>query len=245
MCTVTFIGRQHGYALGMNRDEQRARVPGLPPTAKIINGVRVLSPAEPGGGTWISVNENGTAFALVNWYSASTRVKGETVSRGEVVNATSAAESSRFAAAALNQLPLKRINPFRLVGIFPATKEIVEWRWDLKKITRLNHRWKNRQWISSGFDEPQARRIRSHIFQTALHQKSAGTLAWLRRLHRSHAPGRGAFSTCMHRADACTVSYSEIVVAHHQAAMGHHGGTPCHTRKWSVRQLPLKIRPRV
>src|SRR5689334_4291843 len=31
MCTVTFIARQRGYCLGMNRDEKLARPIGLPP----------------------------------------------------------------------------------------------------------------------------------------------------------------------------------------------------------------------
>jgi hypothetical protein len=60
-----------------------------------------------------------------------------------------------------------------------------------------------------------------------LKQKSAGTLDWLRRLHRSHAPESGPFATCMHRADAATVSYSEVVVASHLATMRHTISAPC------------------
>ena len=69
MCTISLITRQNGYALAMNRDEQLTRVPGLPPAPKIINGSRVLSPSEPGGGTWIALNVRGVTFALINWYA--------------------------------------------------------------------------------------------------------------------------------------------------------------------------------
>lgn len=227
MCTVTFIARKHGYALGMNRDEQLSRVPGLPPSEKTINGCRVIAPSEPGGGTWLALNERGVTFALINWYAITRRVRGKTTSRGRVVNAACAASTPGLAAAALAQLPLQRINPFRLIGIFPASREIAEWRWDLNRLAPKTHRWKDQQWISSGFDEPGAQRVRSRTFRAALQQKSAGSLDWLRRLHRSHWPQPGPFSTCMHRADAATVSYTEVAVSLRQALLRHQGGAPC------------------
>jgi len=75
----------------------------------------------------------------------------------------------------------------------------------LKQLVRKNHRWKSKQWISSGFDEPTAQRARGKTFQRAGRQHSAESLDWLRRLHRSHSPYASPFSTCMHRADAATV----------------------------------------
>jgi len=231
MCTVTFIARKHGYALGMNRDEQLTRVPGLPPAEKTINGCRVVAPSEPGGGTWMALNEHGVTFALINWYAIPARVKGETVSRGQVVNAAATANTPGLASVALGQLPLQRINPFRIIGIFPGTNEIAEWDWDLNKLVRKKLRWQDQQWISSGFDEPAARRVRSQVFRAALKQRSAGSLGWLRRLHRSHWPQPGPCSTCMHRADAATVSYTEVAASLRQARMGYHAGPPCKDAK--------------
>src|SRR5262249_23130580 len=125
------------------------------------------------------------------------------------------------------KLPLRCVNPFRLVGVFPGSQEIIEWRWDLKRLTCKRHKWRSQQWISSGFDELQARRERSRTFRQKLQQRSAGTLGWLRRLHRSHAPHPGPFSTCMHRADAATVSYSEIVASDQKLEMHYFVGPPC------------------
>lgn len=227
MCTVTFIARQRGYCLGMNRDEKLTRPTGLPPKEKRVNGRGVLSPSEPSGGTWIAVNDHGATLALINWYSITARVDGKGVSRGEVVNAVSATISSGSANAALNALPLNRINPFRLVGVFPTTGELVEWRWNLKQLTRKNHRWKTQQWVSSGLDEPAAQRVRGRTFRQAQKQESAGSLDWLRRLHRSHLPQTGPFSMCMHRKDAATVSYTEIVVSDQHALMGYYNAAPC------------------
>ena len=227
MCTVTFLPRKRGYALAMNRDEKLTRATGLPPAKNLINGCAVLAPSEPGGGTWIALNDSGVTFALINWYSITARVKIETVSRGKVVNATCAAKTPDVAAAALARLPLQRINPFRLIGVFPVTRKIIEWRWNLKTLISKQHRWKDQQWISSGFNEPTAQRVRSRTFRAALKQKSAGTLGWLRRLHRSHLPQVGPFSTCMHRTDAATVSCFEITVFEHKATLRYYAGAPC------------------
>src|SRR5271170_7265702 len=148
MCTVSFLERKNGYALAMNRDEKRTRAIGLPPSKQNINGRTVLSPSEPGGGTWIALNDSGVTFALINWYSIAARATADSVSRGEVVRAVSGLDSFDSASMILEKLPLKKINPFRLIGIHPATNQIVEWRWDLKKLARKNHLWKTQQWIS-------------------------------------------------------------------------------------------------
>src|SRR6266436_5727382 len=138
MCTVTFIARRRGYCLGMNRDEKLTRPTALPPRKRMVNGRAVFAPSEPGGGTWIALNDQGATLALINWYSITARVGGKAVSRGAVVNSMSAAISPDFADAALAELPISRINPFRLIGVFPVTGELVEWRWDLKKLSRKN-----------------------------------------------------------------------------------------------------------
>jgi Transport and Golgi organisation 2 len=240
MCTVTFSPRKQGYALGMNRDEKLTRASGLPPSKKLINGRAVLSPSEPGGGTWIALNNSGVTFALINWYSITAQATADSVSRGEVVRAVSGLDSFDSASVILEKLPLKRINPFRLIGIHPAINEIVEWRWDLKKLAIRNHRWKTQQWISSGFDEPTAQYVRGKNFLQARCQHTAGSLDWLRRLHRSHSPESGPFSTCMHRDDAATVSYTEITVSPRRAKMSYQAAAPCRKSAPFLHHISLK-----
>ena len=227
MCTVSFIARRRGYLLAMNRDENLTREKGLPPKMMLRDVRKIIFPTEPGGGTWIALNDGGVTFALINWYSISARVKVNAVSRGVVVNSVSAQVSPLVAAEILTALPLLRMNPFRLIGVFPATQEIFEWRWDLKKLACKKYSRHSQQWISSGFDEPTAQRVRSATFRRALQQKSVGTVDWLRRLHRSHPPACGPFSTCMHRADAATVSCTEVAVSSRAVRMSHHATAPC------------------
>ena len=240
MCTVTLIARQNGYFLGMNRDEKRAREMGLPPRKRIANGQMILSPSEPEGGTWISLTDAGATFALINWYSVATRIHRNVMSRGMVVEHVAAFPSADAVDVGLPGIPLAQINPFRLIGIFPASREIAEWRWDTRSLVRLDCPWESRQWISSGLDEPAAQRIRGRAFDTAQRQSSAGGVGWMRRLHRSHHPQCGPFSTCMHRVDAETVSYTEISVSKQTASMRYVDGAPC--RRKPAFSLSIKRR---
>ena len=229
MCTVTFIARRKGYALGMNRDEKLARITGLPPARHRLGNRDAVFPSEPTGGTWVGVNDSGVSFALINWYSVPNRVIGPTVSRGEVVKLALSFNLASEVAPALAQWTMASVNPFRFVGIFPAQEIAVEWRWDLQRLEILEHPWRSNTWISSGFDEPGAQQTRGKAFHEAFHCRSIGNVSSLLQLHRSHGPERGPYSTCMHRADAATVSYTELHVSHHAATMRYVPGAPCST----------------
>jgi hypothetical protein len=144
-----------------------------------------------------------------------------------VIPSLGTADSPAQVDAGLTALRLDLMNPFRLIGVFPTSKTVVEWRWNLKQLVRKRHRWRTCQWVSSGFDERTAQKLRNKTFMQAQTQRSAGTLDWLRRLHRSHSPQSGPFSTCMHRNDAATVSYTEISIAQDLARLRHSFGAPC------------------
>jgi hypothetical protein len=238
VCTVSFIARKHGYCLAMNRDEKLTRAQGLPPVKSLVAGRLVLCPFEPGGGTWIAVNDAGVCFALINWYAVKSPFHPTRVTRGEVVNRVKAQALPAQSSDILKQLPLKQMSPFRVIGIFPARREIYEWRWDSKRLDRRKHQWLTRQFISSGFDEPTAQRVRSYTFHRSQRQRSSGSLDWLRRLHRSHSPKRGPFSTCMHRLKAATVSYTELIVSTSRATMRYRNGAPCQQCALSIHVIP-------
>lgn len=238
MCTVTFIARRQGFLLGMNRDEQRSRPPGLPPKKVVMSGVQVLCPSETGGGTWIAVNETGNGFALINWYAIKTQEPGHPLSRGEVVRAVSPTASLETAAEKLLALALPRVRPFRLMGFFPGERNVAEWRWNGRVLETVVHPWKTNCWVSSGHDEPGAQVSRGQLFQQALRQSSAGTAKWLRRFHRSHRPELGAYSICMHRADAATVSYTEIISRPTGVKMSYAKTSPCQESPAEAQFLP-------
>ncbi len=237
MCTATIIARRTGYVLGMNRDEQRSRVDAIPAAAHRIGNRFALYPSEPSGGTWIGVNDSGIAYALLNWYSVPHRVVGKAVSRGEIVPMALPLNTSDEVTQALTRRTLAEVNPFRLIGVFPEARAVVEWCWDRRQLQHRVHPWRTGIWISSGFDEPAAQRIRGRTFGAALDQKSVGTGDWLRRFHRSHAPECGPNSICMHRPEAATVSYTEIDVSPGKVRLTYTPGAPCCTAPVAPLQL--------
>lgn len=239
MCTVTLIARRHGYVLGMNRDEQLTRVTADPAARHRFGARAALFPAEPNGGTWVGVNDSGVTLALINWYSVPARAPGKTISRGGVVKLALPSDSPAHVEAVLSGLPLHRMNPFRLIGVFPSHRTVVEWRWNLEARARLDLPWGSNTWISSGFDEAGARQTRGQIFRAAGRQKTFGDTDWLRRLHRSHLPERGPYAHCMHRADAATVSFTEVIMSRDVAIMSYTPGAPCCTPARPPLRLPL------
>jgi len=239
MCTVTLIARKNGFALGMNRDERRTRIAADAPSRHNLAGRTALLPSEPGIGTWIGVNDAGVSCALINWYAIARRAKNLPISRGQVVTTALAAATVKEMKALLEQLPLPRVNPFRLIGVFAPGRKVVEWRWNLKQLATIRHPWESATWISSGFDEAGAQKTRGKVFAEARLQRTFGRLEWLRRLHRSHQPERGPYSTCMHREEAVTVSYTEIVVCPGNAILRYQTGAPCETARLKTYRLQL------
>jgi len=238
MCTVTFIARRNGYALGMNRDEKLSRVPGLPPARHCLNGRTAIFPSEPSGGTWVGVNDAQVTLALVNWYSVPSRASHDPISRGEVTRTALGLADAQAIEQHLGQFPLERTNPFRLIGVFPQTKSVVEWRWNLSQLERLDHDWQTNIWISSGYDEWGAEIARRRIFVAAGKKGVAKDLRWLRRLHGSHDPAPNAYSICMHRADARTVSYTEITVTGSATRLAHAPlALCCGSSHWSEQRV--------
>jgi hypothetical protein len=230
MCTITFWPRTSGYCVGMNRDEQRTRVTALPPQRRETPAGAILCPHEPSGGTWVSTNTHGITLGLVNNYSVPRVPIGTPVSRGKVVETLAPCRSRAEAEDLLRTLSLAEMAPFRLVGFFPGNQEIWEWRWDTQRLDELRCRWSPNQWISSSVNEPKAQQSRTVVFRTRCGRADAGSIEWMRSLHGSHAPLLGPFSTCMHRQDAITVSYTEIEVDQARVAMRYHPGPPCELR---------------
>ena len=91
-------------------------------------------------------------------------------------------------------------------------------------INEARSRWQRQHWFSSGFDELRAEVERAKICASASVNTTGYNLKRLRQLHRSHAPKRGPFSICMHRADAATVSYTEVSVTKNSASMRYASG---------------------
>src|SRR5215472_9701709 len=103
MCTVTFIPREDGFYVAMNRDERIARPSAIPPAVFGQGFAKSIYPLDSEGGTWVAANSRGIAFTLLNWNDAPVLSK-KSRTRGHVIPALASSECSQFAEFALRRL---------------------------------------------------------------------------------------------------------------------------------------------
>jgi transport and Golgi organization protein 2 len=228
MCTLTFVPAEDGYLVGMNRDELLTRPVALPPKVVERSGIEMVYPREPSGGTWIACNGYGNLLAVLNWNGNEFRNLGEKrKTRGLVVPKLAGELDSLATDSNFRRMNLHGMFPFRLIGIFRSEKVANEWLWDgtAKQFLRLP--WARKHWFSSSLSDSLAEKERGRTCETAAVEPEAGSNDWLRRLHRSHVPGPGPFSICVHRQDAATASYTEVRCSASLISMGYLDGNPC------------------
>src|SRR6266567_2239609 len=160
-------------------------------------------------------------------------------SRGEVIRKLAGISTSDEISIAVKKLPLRRLRPFRLIAIVSAENRVIEWRWNLNRLSVRKHSWESRHWFSSSFDEATAETERTRVCAAQPKESAKRDVKWLRRLHRSHEPERGPFSICMHRPDAATVSYTEVAVSKRRATMRYKSGPCCSNKAIATKTISL------
>jgi hypothetical protein len=229
MCTLTFIAGDTSHHIAMNRDERVTRGAGKPPEIHQVGGTKVIYPSDGEDGTWIGLNDYGIVLALVNWNDVVSPGErdGKARSRGQIIPALIGSRSLAELSMAFKASNVRGMLPFRLVGIFPFEKQIWEWRWDCTQLDSQIHKWRSQHWFSSSLSDKKAEGLRGAACRDAHSEPDAGSVAWLRRLHASHAGGAGAFSVCVHREDVRTLSYTEVVLTPATVVVEHFTGSPC------------------
>jgi hypothetical protein len=235
MCTVTFIPRQNGFLLGMNRDErwERGR-DSIPPQ---IHGNSIY-PRDVEGGTWIGVNAAGMAFAILN---RNGKEITRTRSRGEVILQLISCNRMMEMGSRLASLDLHGTLPFTLLVISASDKRLAEHVWDGETLFAIPYDWTARHWFSSGLSDETATEHRSEVVKATSAEQDYGSPEWLRRLHRSHGDAPGPFSICVHRKEVGSVSYTEIAVAPDRISMGYRTGSPCTDQALTTLSLPANL----
>ena len=236
MCTVSWTGTPAGYLLFFNRDERRERAAALPPRhERGADGTRFLAPVDAeAGGTWLGVNEHGLTLGLLNHYAADAsraatpaREAAPPTSRGLLMRQLLVASELRALEQALAvALEQRRYRPFTLLAFAPSHGAAPRaFTWDG---AGLHAKPAPTPPISSSSVETAgvlASRA-AHFRQLGPHPEAPALEAY----HRSHQPERGAFSVCMHRPDARTVSLSRIDVDAERVAIRYGAGPACQAR---------------
>ncbi len=239
MCTVSFVPNPGGFDLLMNRDEQRTRVTACPPAHRRVSGtnVTVLGPSEPRGGMWIAANSKGLTLALLNWYAKTGPTLANAISRGDLVASLAGASNAQHIRPQIEAFDLAFVRPFRLLEVWAGSESLREWRWDGDHLDCVTHAWAPRIWASSGYDEPEAQRVRGELFERLDFSGERDPAAILVDFHRSHQPTKGASSVCMHREEAASVSCTAIHHLGGRVRMRYWSGPPCGDGDWTEDEL--------
>ncbi len=228
MCTVSWSPAPGGYQLFFNRDERRSRLEALPPRLEDEQGVPYLAPRDAdAGGTWLAVNAYGLTVCLLNLYQAEAALPsrlGKT-SRGLLVRSLAAAKDPNMAQELLARQDLGAFMPFTLV-VAAADGQVDDYAWD----GRQAGIWQKATppIVSSGHDVARATAARRRLFAELGQAEDLG-YEDLHAFHSSHQPEKGAYSPCMHRSDAKTVSLCAVRVSAERVQLAYAPGSPCRT----------------
>ena len=209
MCTVSWAYTRAGYELYCNRDDKKTRSKAKPPELRNSEGVAYISPTDTqAGGTWIAVNEYGIALCLLNGPSDA---RSYDSSRGGIIPAVMGARDRTDAVARLRTMQLSMYAPFTLAVLSRDAAPAVIRNFGENAGAGM-------PLISSSLDLPTVETMRRRAFASA---------ASLLQFHASHDNGPSAYSPCMHRPDAETVSFSHIVVAANHVHFSYTPHAPC------------------
>jgi hypothetical protein len=177
------------------------------------------------GGTWVAVNEYGITLALVNWYGTGQAGR----SRGLLVRELAIAASTDELRERIAGTRLADVAGFRLVILRPA---LPAWllEWDGSGLTQSEDAEHRMPLTSSSFDAQGAAVHRR--FELGLRIRETGGLSApvLDAFHRSHGYPESkpsAYSTCMHRPDAETVSFARVGVSADDVRFEYTPAAPC------------------
>lgn len=233
MCTVSWLHQDDGYQLLCNRDEKRERKEAAPPRVEKFGHITVVTPRDgDAGGSWIAVNEFGVSVCLLNGANLSGHPAARTpgawrTSRGTLLMSLTDASSSREVCERVWQSDLTPVAPFTLVALEPGQPAAVV-EWDGEERAVLLNGEPYMPLTSSSFDAPGAQVRRQTEFHRLTGSGRGLSAETLVAFHESHGEGHAdAYTPCMHRADAATVSFSRITVQREAIDFFYTPGAPC------------------
>jgi hypothetical protein len=231
VCTASWLrpaDRPGGLEVFFNRDEELLREPSRPPVEAHAEGVRYLAPVDGrAGGTWLAATERGLVVALLN-RSGGRREPAARASRGELPARCVAAADPDDLRARLARTDLPSYPPFTLAALWRAPAQGIVVGWDGETLSAAPLPGPVGLLCSSGLGDEQARVAREATWRR---MRAAAPAGWSaerhREFHRSHDPEPHAFSVCMHREDAATVSTAEVVATAESVELVYRPGSAC------------------
>lgn len=222
MCTLTWKRTEQGMVLFFNRDEQRSRLPGLPPTLQQRNGMCFLAPTDPHHhGTWILVNDHGLILCILNHYPGVVLpYRPNAPSRGLLPLLCADCHDAAEAMDRLLAIPSGAYMPFRFIAFSPG--QDTQAVWDGKQVSATLLPPQGGMLTSSAFCPDAVEQFRQMVFRTKVGPVETASIEELSDFHHYSASDK-AYGIRMSRPDACTHSLTRISVSNrtNQAVMAY------------------------
>jgi len=231
VCTVSWVQQPGGYHLLANRDEKRTRGRAFAPAIRECGGVRYVAPIDSDfGGTWIATNEFGVSVCLLNGDAGTQNpLSSRQRSRGLLLRELAWETTGSDCLLPLRQLDLSPYAPFVLLILEPDRPAILA-EWSRERLT-VDPPAAQMPLTSSSFDSCGVRRFRLGEFERRAGMAARVDPTLLYQFHASHGTGMDAradaYSPCMHREDAETVSFSWVVVTREEVRFLYSPSAPC------------------
>jgi hypothetical protein len=182
------------------------------------------------GGTWIATNEFGLSLCLLNGVPVpSVR------SRGLLVLDLISLPSIAALTDRVRTMDLSPYAPFALAGVEPQDPSaVVEWNGERAAFSFPNE--SHFMLTSSSFDSGRVREKRREEYSDLT--RLGCTLELLADFHKSHGGTPSAYSICMHRPDAETVSFSWIRASSDGIEFTYYDAAPCQCSQATKVRLP-------
>jgi transport and Golgi organization protein 2 len=230
MCTVSWLHTATGYRLLCNRDERHARKAAQAPVIHTLPRVRFIAPTDGDhGGSWIAVNEFGIAFSLVNRYRCchcSDERKIKPASRGLLLTQLADCRSLEEAQSRFDKVDLTAYPPFTIVVLARAKPSLLLHWTGRDSLVECNGECAM-PLTSSSFDDRGVGVYRKRLFQSLAARREGVDVKLLMDFHASHSPTPSAYSPCMHRDNAKTVSFSKVTVCDGLIEFLYYPVAPC------------------
>jgi len=251
MCTVTYLPMPDGgYLLGTNRDERPHRGQAQAPSLRVLGDRQVLAPIDgDAGGTWVALDDQGRSLCLLNGdKKPAAKPPTDPRSRGLLVLDLMSDASVDGVTSQLLSWAMSKDLPYRTFKLLSIERDpalrarLLEWNGRELVVRQLTS---PSLVVSSTYETDAVTARRRQSFTRLVSRLEEGeTTTWSEELatwHSGHRPGGDdgdAYSICMHRDDAHTVSRTQVQVSRDGQFMSYQPGQPCAGAPVELHHLP-------
>jgi hypothetical protein len=222
----------------------RTRAGALPPRMRRFGNAHALLPVDPAsGGTWISVNDGGIVFTLLNYNRREPRMveatSAPTISRGRIIPGLLHCQTVSDATEAALQVRPRSFQPFRLIVLDMHAYALIESDGRTLRTSRRPFDGRPLLFTSSGLGDEVVEPSRRALFERMLADDPSPEIQ--DAFHQHTWPDARHLSIWMDRPEARTVSRTTIELTDRFARMRYVPVEPDGGRAATALELDLRI----